>query len=89
MRAHVQLIASEPDFARRLVAKRLAREKDEAIKPLEKYRAEELEKMRRNFFGFDPSYHVARRNFIRKVAKSRTPLHLALHRSLRPRRDIA
>jgi putative two-component system hydrogenase maturation factor HypX/HoxX len=39
--------------------------------------------MRRNFWGFDPSYHVARHNFIRKVVKSRTPLHLAPHRSTR------
>lgn len=89
LRGNVQLIATAADFAERLAAKQAARTKDEATKPLEKYRAEELEKMRRNFFGFDPSYHVARHNFIRKVAKSRTPLHLALHRSLRPRRDIA
>ncbi len=89
LRAHAQNLAKAPDFAERLAAKRFARKRDEASKPLEKYRSAELEKMRRNFFGFDPSYHVARHNFIRKVAKSRTPLHLALHRSLRPRRDIA
>ena len=34
---------------------------DEAFKPLASYRAEELEKMRRNFFGADPAYHEARR----------------------------
>jgi len=89
LRAKVQSIASAPDFADRLAAKKLGRAKDEATKPLEEYRSEELDKMRRNFFGFDPSYHVARHNFIRKVAKSRTPLHLAPHRSLRQRRDIA
>jgi putative two-component system hydrogenase maturation factor HypX/HoxX len=38
--------------------------------------------MRLNFFGFDPSYHVARSNFVRKVPKSRTPLYLARHRKL-------
>jgi putative two-component system hydrogenase maturation factor HypX/HoxX len=37
--------------------------------------------MKLNFYGFDPSYHVARWNFIRKVPKSRTPLYLARHRS--------
>jgi len=37
--------------------------------------------MKRNFYGFDPSYHVARYNFIRKIPKSRTPLTLAAHRS--------
>lgn len=36
--------------------------------------------MRLNFYGFDPSYHVARFNFVHKVAKSRTPLTVALHR---------
>jgi len=36
--------------------------------------------MRRNFYGFDPSYHVARSNFVRRVLASRTPLHLATHR---------
>jgi putative two-component system hydrogenase maturation factor HypX/HoxX len=54
---------------------------DEARKPLETYRAEELERMKQNFFGFDPSYHVARDHFVRKVPRSRTPLHLARHRS--------
>lgn len=35
--------------------------------------------MKLNFFGFDPSYHIARYNFIRHVPKSRTPSYLALH----------
>jgi len=39
--------------------------------------------MRLNFFGFDPSYHVARYNFVHRVPHSRTPLHLALHRRLK------
>ena len=46
----------------------------------ERYREEELEKMNRNFYGFDPSYHVARYNFVYKVPKSRTPLTIAHHR---------
>ena len=36
--------------------------------------------MKLNFFGFDPSYHVARYNFVYKVPRSRTPLWLATHR---------
>ena len=52
----------------------------ESEKPLSQYRAEELEKMRLNFYGFDPSYHVARYNFVYKVPKSRTPLTIAQHR---------
>lgn len=74
-------LASKPDLEDRLAAKRLSRLADETEKPLAAYRAEELEHMKLNFYGFDPSYHVARWNFIRKVPKSRTPLYLARHRS--------
>ncbi len=81
-RAMIEEMISAPDFSRRIVDKRARRAGDEAQKPLEAFRREELERMRRNFWGFDSSYHVARHNFIRKVAKSRTPLHLAVHRSL-------
>ncbi|RAU20657.1 hydrogenase maturation protein [Paramagnetospirillum kuznetsovii] len=72
--------AADPTLDERLIAKRLARAADEAAKPLDSYRAEELEHMKLNFYGFDPSYHVARYNFIHKVPKSRTPLYLARHR---------
>lgn len=54
-------------------------------KPLEPYRNEELRRMRLNFYGFDPSYHVARYNFIHKAPRSRTPLTIANHRSRRER----
>ncbi len=66
-----------------LEEKRARRAADEARKPLSAYRAEELAQMRRNFYGFDPSYHVARYNFVRKVPKSRTPVTLARHRDKR------
>jgi putative two-component system hydrogenase maturation factor HypX/HoxX len=65
-----------------LAAKRAERRRDEAGKPLAAYRAEELAQMKRNFYGFDPSYHVARYNFVHKVPHSRTPRHLALHRRI-------
>jgi putative two-component system hydrogenase maturation factor HypX/HoxX len=68
-------------FAERLAAKRARRASDEAARPLAAYRAAELDRMRLNFFGFDPSYHVARYNFVRKVPKSRTPIYLARHRA--------
>ncbi|HUN27315.1 MAG TPA: hydrogenase maturation protein, partial [Steroidobacteraceae bacterium] len=74
-------LAAEPDLEARLARKREQRARDEREKPLAAYRAEELERMRRNFYGFDPSYHVARYNFIHKVPKSRTPLTLARHRT--------
>lgn len=79
-RAAAELAAS-PDLHDRIAAKRARRARDEAEKPLALYREEELRRMRRNFYGFDPSYHVARYNFIRKTPKSRTPVTLAAHRA--------
>ena len=38
--------------------------------------------MNLNFYGFDPSYHVARYNFVHHVPHAWTPLHLARHRRL-------
>ena len=76
-------LAHEATFDARVAEKRRRLEADERVKPLEAYRAAELARMHRNFYGFDPSYHVARYNFIHKVPKSRTPLHLARHRALR------
>lgn len=76
-------LATDTGWAARISDKQRRRAADEAEKPLEAYRREELEHMQLNFYGFDPSYHVARYNFIHKVAKSRTPLTLARHRSRR------
>jgi putative two-component system hydrogenase maturation factor HypX/HoxX len=73
-------MADDAGFAARLAEKQRRRTADEAEKPLEQYRADELERMRLNFYGFDPSYHVARYNFIHKIPKSRTPATLARHR---------
>ncbi len=42
----------------------------------------ELERLKLNFFVFDPRYHIARYNFIRHVPKSCTPSCLATHRSV-------
>ncbi len=70
------------DFDALLAAKAAQRAADEAAKPLASYRAEELKHMQRNFYGFDPSYHVARHHFVRKTPHSWTPRHLALHREL-------
>jgi putative two-component system hydrogenase maturation factor HypX/HoxX len=84
VRAEAEAIASRPDFPRLLEEKRRRRAADEAAKPLAQFRAEELERMKLNFYGFDPSYHVARYHFVFKVPRSRTPLYLARHRT--PRR---
>jgi putative two-component system hydrogenase maturation factor HypX/HoxX len=75
-------LAAAPDWADQLSAKRATRQRDEATKPLAAYREEELTQMRRNFYGFDPSYHVARHHFVAKSLASWTPRHLARHRDL-------
>jgi len=68
------------DQIRRIAARFVAQEKltglsklktairaaDEQRKPLAQYRREELEEMKRNFWGEDRSYHLARSAFVRK-----------------------
>lgn len=66
-----------------LAQKAQRRAADELEQPLAAYREAELERMHRNFYGFDPSYHVARYNFVYKVPKSRTPITIARHRDKR------
>ncbi len=73
-------LATDPSFPALLSDKARRRAHDEAEKPLEDYRNEELERMKLNFYGFDTSYHVARYNFVHKVPKSRTPASIARHR---------
>ncbi len=75
-----EALARDSRFDALLAAKRAARARDENEKPLETYRAEELEHMKLNFYGFDPSYHVARHEFVFKRLPAWTPLHLARHR---------
>jgi putative two-component system hydrogenase maturation factor HypX/HoxX len=77
-------LASDARWPELVAAKRRARERDEAAKPLDRYRAEELERMKLNFYGFDPSYHVARYHFVYKLPKARTPYYLARHRGSPP-----
>jgi putative two-component system hydrogenase maturation factor HypX/HoxX len=78
-----QALAQSLDFSEKLSAKHARRAQDEAIKPLQAYRDEELARMKRNFYGFDPSYHVARYHFVHKMPHAWTPRHLANHRNLR------
>ena len=83
------LFRSHPALPVRIARKARARRADEATKPLAAYRAEELAEMRRNFYGFDPSYHVARHHFVHKTPHSWTPRHLALHRTDHPEERVA
>ncbi len=64
----------------RILQKQQIRAADEATRPLADYRKEELSRMYRNFYGFDPSYHVARYHFVHKLPHAWTPRHLAVHR---------
>jgi putative two-component system hydrogenase maturation factor HypX/HoxX len=82
VRDHAERLAVDPTSDRLLAEKRARRAREEAEKPLEAYRTEELERMRLAFYGFDPSYHVARWRFITREPIARTPLHLARHRLL-------
>jgi putative two-component system hydrogenase maturation factor HypX/HoxX len=77
-----QAMAADTAWSALLLEKRAQREKDEAAKPLERYREEELARMKLNFYGFDPSYHVARYHFVYKLPKARTPYYLARHRRI-------
>jgi putative two-component system protein, hydrogenase maturation factor HypX/HoxX len=80
LRDYAERLAADPALDRRIAEKRVQRGRDETERSLDSYRAEELERMRRAFYGFDPSYHVARWRFITHEPIARTPLHLARHR---------
>ena len=77
---HAAGLASDRRFAQTLGDKRARRERDEGSRPLADYRADELAHMRMNFYGFDPSYHIARHRFVHRTPQAWTPLHLAGHR---------
>ena len=79
-----QALAAHEGWAARVQAKQRRRADDEAARPLAAYRADELARMRRNFYGFDPSYHVARHHFVHRKPHAWTPRHLAVHRQPNP-----
>lgn len=68
MKEEVERLSHSVFYGQLLIDKNNDRKKDEAIKPLAAYRHEELEEMKRNFFGEDQSYHTARKNFVYKVS---------------------
>jgi len=82
LREFVLSFVNSKDFESFIKSKREERLKDWSIKPLKAYREEELERMRLNFYGFDPSYHIARYYFVRRHLPFRTPPYLAIHRRL-------
>lgn len=80
VRERALALAATHNLAQRLAQKQMQRGQDEAHKPLADYRTEELQRMHRNFYGFDPSYHVARHHFVYRKPHAWTPRHLAIHR---------
>jgi putative two-component system protein, hydrogenase maturation factor HypX/HoxX len=81
-RSLARQLASDGRLSDRLDAKRRRRARDERVKPLRAYRAEEMARAYECFFGPDPSYHEARRRFVRKLGASETA-------STRPSRRLA
>ncbi|MCB0547992.1 MAG: hypothetical protein KDD19_10440 [Phaeodactylibacter sp.] len=67
VKAITREIVALPYFDKLLMAKRFQRRKDEAFKPLAKYRDEELEQMRRNFYENDQDYDHKRFCFVHKI----------------------
>jgi putative two-component system protein, hydrogenase maturation factor HypX/HoxX len=80
--SHAVGLATNDAFTKILAEKRARRAHDEQARPLASYRASELERMRVSFYGFDPSYHIARHRFVYRTPFAWTPLHLARHRRL-------
>jgi putative two-component system protein, hydrogenase maturation factor HypX/HoxX len=64
-------LAKRDDFWQLLRQKHDRRIADESATPLAAYRAEELKRMRDNFYGPNPAYHLARQSFVRKGKKAR------------------
>jgi putative two-component system hydrogenase maturation factor HypX/HoxX len=77
-----RLLAASYNLRDRVMRKQIERAADEAARPLADYRKEELSRMHRNFYGFDPGYHVARHHFVHKRPHAWTPRHLAVHREV-------
>ena len=73
-------LAGSYNHREQVAAKQARRAADEVHCPLARYREQELARMHRNFYGFDPSYHVARHHFVHKLPHAWTPRHLATHR---------
>jgi putative two-component system protein, hydrogenase maturation factor HypX/HoxX len=78
--SYAETLAKSEDYSKLLVKKEVQRSRDEAEKPLSLYRHEELSEIRKNFWGMDDAYHVARRNFVHKIFCGKTPLRLAKNR---------
>ncbi len=59
-------LASTPGIQRRVTGKKTGRDRDEAVKPLDAYRQEELSRMHDTFFDPAAHYHALRHAFVHK-----------------------
>ncbi len=59
-------LSQSPRYGTWLAQKQATREQDETLKPLQRYRLDELQEMKKNFWSEDRSYHLARAAFVRK-----------------------
>jgi putative two-component system protein, hydrogenase maturation factor HypX/HoxX len=66
LRERATCLTRDPEFRVMLRKKHESRLDDEYVRPLARYRAEELDRMKVNFFGPNPAYHEARRRFVVK-----------------------
>jgi putative two-component system protein, hydrogenase maturation factor HypX/HoxX len=64
-------LSRRQDFWHLVREKHERRIADERAKPLARYRAEELRRMRENFYGPDTAYHTARQRFVYKGQPAR------------------
>jgi putative two-component system hydrogenase maturation factor HypX/HoxX len=79
----VEHLSQREDFWHLLRKKHQRRLSDESRKPLVRYREEELQRMHVNFFGADPSYHIARKKFVHKGAGTASLFPGVGHRAAR------
>jgi putative two-component system hydrogenase maturation factor HypX/HoxX len=84
VRTQATLLAHDTRLTHLLEVKRRRRIHDERIKPLDRYRREELARCHRCFYGPDDRYHRARRQFTHKLPiptpESHPDLQRAQHR---------
>jgi putative two-component system hydrogenase maturation factor HypX/HoxX len=78
LETRAEALAADPALPNMLAARRRRRSAAERARPLASYRAHELARMADNFFGPDPSYHLARGAFVRKLAATEAPFRSEL-----------
>jgi putative two-component system protein, hydrogenase maturation factor HypX/HoxX len=69
IKASAEQLANHNNYNSLLRAKIKARETDEMTRPLQAYRDAELQKMFRQFYDADSSYHELRRRFVEKTSR--------------------